>query len=104
MLDINLSPIPNQTFSVTADGVRFVITLNALNQGVAASVERAGIRLVSGHRLTSARPLLPYPRMMGDTGNFYLITENDELPDYTKFQTTQFLVYLSASEISELSA
>jgi hypothetical protein len=100
MMVIPLQAAPNQTFAIQLDGSRFVLTIKDAGGVMCADVTRDDVLLVSGLRLVAGTPLLPYPFM--ERGNFAFVTEDDELPYYTAFGTTQALVYLTADELAEL--
>jgi hypothetical protein len=102
MIEIALQSVPNQAFSVTLDGSRYLFTLKESNGIMCADVTRDDVELLRGHRIVAGAPLLPYRSVQGGFGNFVLLTENDELPYYTSFGGTQQLVYLSAAEIAAL--
>ena len=52
--------------------------------------------------MTPGMPLLPYRYQ--ERGNFLLLTNEGDLPDFTQFGVTQFLVYLTAAELATLRA
>lgn len=100
MRDIELAAVPNQRFSLTLEGDRYDITLQAFFNGVAATIDRNGVRLISGTRAQPDWPLLPFEYLEYEHGNFIFTADNDDLIDYTKFGVTQFLSYVSIAEIA----
>lgn len=100
MRSIPLTAIANQEFSVRLDDQRLVLRLKEANGVMAADLDRDGVRVISGVRVLAGEPIIPY-RYLED-GNFILLTINDELPDWQKFESTQKLVYMSAAEIAAL--
>lgn len=98
MRNISLDAVPNQELSVTLDGNRWDITIKECNGVMCCTLRLNDVTLLSGQRIVAGSPLIPY-RYMQDSGNFWLLTEDDELPYYTLFGVDQQLVYASAGEI-----
>lgn len=99
---IDINAAPNQSLSVNLDGSRYEITINYAAGCMCASVVRDGVGVISGHRMVSGEPIIPYRHM--EQGNFVLATENDAAPDYNKFGVTQFLYYVSQGDIDAIRA
>lgn len=102
MIDIGIAAVANQTFFVQLEDVPYTITLHAADDIVAVSITRDDVVLVTGARVTPGMPLLPYRHQ--ENGNFLLITSDGDLPDFTQFGVTQFLVYLTAAELAAARA
>lgn len=100
MIDIGIAAVANQTFFVQLDETPYTITLHAADDVIAVSIVRDDVELIQGARITPGMPLLPYRYQ--ETGNFILITNEGDLPDFTQLGVTQFLVYLSAAELAAL--
>lgn len=100
MIDLDLQPVANQSFSVTLDDSRYTIALREANGCMVVDLTRDDTVLLRGSRIVAGTPLIPYPYMQ--LGNFVLLTENDELPYYLFFGVSQSLVYVSADEIVAL--
>ena len=113
MIDIDLASVPHQSFSITIDNHFYQIAIDqiagevAVQNGVVTAVSDVvmastlsidGILIQSGMRIVPGMPLMPYLYEEID-GNFILLTDNDDYPDYTQFGTNQFLVYASPSEL-----
>lgn len=99
MRQISLAAIPNQSFSVTLDGRRYDLAFKDADGVMVANVARDDVVIATGQRLVAGQPVLPY--RWQESGNFVLLTEGDELPDWTLFGSTQFLYFLSADELAE---
>lgn len=97
MIILAIDRIPNQTFTSVLDSARFVVTLKETRGVMSATVVRDDIPVIEGARICAGTPLLPY--QYKERGNFFLLTQNDDLPDYTKFGISQILVYLTAAEV-----
>lgn len=95
--EIPLQPIPNQTFSVTVDNSIYDITLKEANGIMAAFVVRDNVRIVSGMRLVAGWPMIPYQYL--ESGNFVLLTANNDLPYYTQFGISQSLIFFTQEEL-----
>ncbi len=102
MIDIGIAAVANQTFFVQLEGVPYTVTLHAADDVVAATISRDDETLLTGARVTPGMPLLPYRYQ--ERGNFLLLTNEGDLPDFTQFGVTQFLVYLTAAELAALRA
>jgi hypothetical protein len=66
------------------------------------TIIRDNILIISNVRAVPQSPLIPYQYL--EAGNFIVTTDNDEYPIYTQFGITQYLVYLTQSELEELRA
>lgn len=97
MRTIPLSAIPNQSFSVRLDNERMVLRIKEANGVMVADVERDGVVLLSGTRVLAGEPIIPYHYI--ESGNYMVLTVNEELPNWREFGATQTLVYLSAAEV-----
>lgn len=102
MLNIDLQPIPNQSFSVILDGSVYDITIKETNGTMSYDMTRDNVPVLNGQRIVTGSVLIPYRYLQ--KGNFVLTTLNEELPDYTKFGSSQFLVYITADEVEALLA
>ncbi len=98
---VPIQNIPNQEFTVTLNGVSFDITLKTVADFTAATVTINGVDTIDGSRTPAGAPLLPYK--YEENGNFIFTNSGGyQLPYYTFFNVTQFLVYYSASELATI--
>jgi hypothetical protein len=100
-LRLVLEAVPNQTFTAQLESVPYALTFKKTRGIMSVSIDVAGVRAVSNSRVLSDFPLLPYPYLEGDTGNFLFTTERNEIPDFPSFEVTQFLYYLTAQEVAD---
>ena len=100
MRNIPLTQDPNQDLTVRLDNTRYGLRLKSTNGVMVVDVSIDGVTVLTGSRVLAGEPLIPYEYIA--TGNFILLTVNDELPDYTQFGVTQSLVYMSPEEIAAL--
>lgn len=99
---VTLDAIANQSFFVNLEGFRFEIAVKSSNTSMFVSVSRDDVTLIDNVRAVGGTPILPYEYLEGDAGNFMFDTPNEVIPYYTNFGVTQFLVYLTASEVGAL--
>ena len=102
MFEIDLSPIPRQSFSIRLEEDNYDIRIYLCNNIMAIDLVRNNEVLFTGMRLTAGYQIIPYEYL--EKGNFVIITANDEYPDYTHFGIDQFLIYLTAAELAALPA
>lgn len=100
MRTIPLAAIANQELSVRLDNERLVLRLKEATGVMVADLDRDGVRVLSGVRVLAGEPIIPYRYL--ESGNFMLLTINEELPDWRLFEVTQSLVYLTAAEVDAL--
>ncbi len=99
MIQIPLDAIPNQSLSIRLDGRRYEITVQATSGVMSATIVRDGTMLVQGMQCGASVLLLPFRYMEDNAGNFVFMTGNGEYPDYTKFDSTHELLYVSNAEL-----
>lgn len=102
MIDVGIAAVPNQSLSIQLDERFYDIQLRDVGGGMAATIARDGVTLVSGARVVAGTPLLPYRYQ--ESGNFLITTDAEALPYYDQFGVTQFLVYLTAAELAAYRA
>ena len=100
MIDISLLPLANQELSIAIEGARYVITIKEANGVMAATIIRDGVMLVQNTRIVTDGLILQYRDQWFGSGNFMLGTQDEEIPYFDKFGSTQFLVYVTAAEMS----
>lgn len=96
---IELAQVPNQSFSVTLEGVRWDLTIKQANTSMAMDAVADGVEVVRGQRIVAGMPIIPYHYLQQD-GNFLITTENDQLPDWERFDLDQVLIYATFNEIA----
>jgi hypothetical protein len=102
MRQIPLSNIPNQNFSFQADDNIYDITLQDVNNIMAATVSINSVLTISGQRIVAGFPIIPYRYLTN--GNFIITSENDDIPYWPQFGITQFFYYVSQAEIAAARA
>lgn len=101
MQNIRLDAIPNQSFNFNIDDSVYKITVKECGGVMGVTVLKNETVLVENTKALPRVFLLPYKYL--DSANFVFITAEDELPYYTEFNNTVFLLYLNPSEIAGLN-
>lgn len=99
MLVIELKAIPKQSLTAVLDNVLYEIDLLETNGCMSANIVRAGVPVVTGQRCVAKQLVIPYKAMEEHQGNFMFLTQNNEMPAYALFQSTQQFVYASNAEL-----
>ncbi len=105
---IPLQAIPNQnlSFQDTTTQTNYFISIKtcglALAQVMAFDITIDDVIVVSGCRAVAGYPILASKYQ--ENGNFVVLTANDDLPDYTKFGISQYLIYANQDELDQISA
>ena len=102
MRSVQIEAVPNQSFSFSVDNNQWQITLKSLAGIVAASLQLNGTGVIDNARCVANGLIIPYRYL--ENGNFFFSTANQELPDYTKFNISQSLIYLSPSDLLAIHA
>lgn len=97
---IELDAIPNQQLQVTLDGNRWVLVFNETRGVMAVTIVLNDVVILSGQRIVAGTPLIPYEYLQG-SGNFWVLTEEDEFP-YWELFGSQVLVYMNAAEAAAM--
>ena len=105
---IQLEQTPSVKFAIPLGGNNYDIRIYMLDYSMAYDIDinngranREGNRwLIEGFKFNHEIPMLVYPHQEVN-GNLLLVIPDDEEADYTKFGSTQFLVYLSQGEIDQ---
>lgn len=96
MITIPLNSEPNQSLTITLDGISHKLTIKEAGGLMMLTVEREGEVVISNTRLLSDALIIPY--QYREAGNFLFLTDDDEVPYYTRFDR-QTLMYITAAEM-----
>lgn len=100
MQQLPISNIPNQSIDFQADGNYYTIVLReTAPEIISCDITKNGNILISGQRAVGGWPLIPYLNVAME--NFTILTPDNEYPNWQYFGITQFLIYISQSEIQE---
>lgn len=96
MKEIPLNTVEKQSLSVLIDGVLFELAFKLCNGIMAATIIRDGVTIVENRRVVAGVGIIP----QGDreAGNFLILTNNDDLPYFSRFAATDVLVYANEEE------
>lgn len=97
MQTIPIQAIPNQQFSIVLDNNRWDISLKTTNGTVSCSLARNGVSIVENARAVAGMRIIP--AIYQEAGNFAIISQNQQIPEYTQFNVTQFMIYLSSADL-----
>lgn len=100
MQNIPIQAIPNQQFNIVIDNNRWEIEVKSTNGTISCSIARNNVPLVTNARAVGGMRILPC--VYQEDGNFAIITQNQQVPDYREFGVSQFMIYLSAAELEEI--
>lgn len=103
MIVFSLKNIPNQSFSTTQDGNRYVIRLFQCNGIMCCDIEINGVQVIVGMRVVSGTLLVPYQYIQNGNGNFLFSCTDENSIDYTLFGISQTLLYATLSELQSLA-
>lgn len=99
-IKIKLMQYPNQTFPVTLDSSRYEITIKDVDQCLTIDITKDDAVIIQGCRILPNSLIIPYTYLTD--GNFILVTQDEELPDWNQFEITQELFYLTGDEITDI--
>lgn len=100
MIDIDLSPLPNQSLTIQVAGALYQLDIKETRGVMSCTIIRDGLIVVFNARMVAGTPIIPYRYL--ESGNFVLLTQEGDYPDYNKFGSSQSLVFVTQSEIEEL--
>lgn len=100
---IPLSSVPNQSFSIQLEGNRWGFTIKQASASMIVNITLNDEIILMGSRLVAGTPVIPYQFLQG-SGNFMLLTEDDELPYWERFGVDQQLIYGTFDELSAIPA
>lgn len=102
MKEIPLKAVERQNFTIELEGSLFDITLKECNGIMAATIIRDGIKLVENRRICAGMTLIPEGHL--EEGNFAFVTDDDNMPYYTRFGSSDVLLYASIEEVEAVRA
>lgn len=102
MQQIPLQQQPNQSFTVLLDGNQWDFTLKTIGNSTVASLTLNGTDILDSAHAAAGAFIIPAQYLEQGAGNFFFTTQSQQLPYYTQFGQTQFLIYISAAELAAL--
>jgi len=103
VIRIPLRNIPTQSLSIELDGNGYDILIRAVNT-LTAQVMSFDITInneivVIGQRVVAGTPVIPYRELTEYGGNFFILTNDGDLPDYNEFEISQYLIFATQDEL-----
>lgn len=102
MIQLPLLPQPNQTFTTVLDSIFFTITIKYLYGVMGITINAAGSDIITNQSIVIGTPIIDYVYLQA--GNFFFLTANEDVADYTKFGASQILIYASQAEMDAIRA
>lgn len=106
MRQIELRQLPNQSLSITLNNNVYDITIRAVKSGdaqiMAVDIAINNDFVVRGCRAVAGFPIIP--SLYLENGNFAIVTDDGDLPNYNLFQISQYLIYAPPDELALISA
>ena len=100
MKEIPLKVFARQSLSVMLEQSLYEISLKECNGIMAATIIRDGVTVISNRRVCAGMTIIPEGYL--EEGNFVILTEDDEIPYYTGFESSNVLVYLTIDEVNDI--
>lgn len=97
MQQIPIQQLPNQSLAIVLDSNEWTIAIKTTNGVTAVSLSINNVDIVDNGIAAAGAFIIA--SIYEESGNFIFITQNFQLPDYTLFGVTQYLIYVSASEL-----
>jgi len=101
-INVPIEAVANQEFTITLEGSRYNLSIKQAIECMEIDIVRDDIVIVTGMRPVAGTPVIPYRYL--ERGNFLFLTENDDLPWWEKFGSTQSLLYLTIAEMEQARA
>lgn len=100
---VQLNTVPSQQFNIPLGGNNYTLKIYSIDGAMAYDLDINAINIISGFEMVNDVPLLVYPHQEVN-GNLLLAVPESEIPDYTRFGSSQFLYYLTADEAAAYRA
>jgi hypothetical protein len=101
--EIPLQALPNQSLSITLDGIRYGIRLRSTKLTIAIDLTINEEEVLMGSRVVAGSPVIPYKYLKNGGGNFVFITELDDLIYWEKFGINQSMIYFTIEELESIN-
>lgn len=100
MKQVPLKVFPRQSLSVMLEDNLYELSVKECQGIMAVTVVRNGVTIVSNRRCVAGVTVIPDGYL--EEGNFVILTDSDELPYFSSFDTNQVMVYLTLEEIEDI--
>ena len=102
MQQIPLQALPNQSFQIVLDNNTWAFTIKTTGGLTTVSLTLNNVDILDSTPAVAGGFIIPYEYL--EAGNFFFTTQNYQLPNYEYFGTTQYLIYISATELAAYRA
>lgn len=103
-IDFELQPIPNQSFTTTINNIDMEISIKLTGENeqfLLFNIQTNNGTICPDVPIFAQQGILPYYYMIEEIGGqFFIETENDEYPNYTKFGDTQILSFVTLDSLN----
>lgn len=99
MLLLNIKSIPNQIFNFTNNDITYTVELRTIQGLVYMSVKTNGETLFNSQLCVPNAFINPY-NYLSDNGKFYFKCLDNEYPNFTKFGSTQSLLFYEKDDLN----
>lgn len=96
---VPIEALPNQELSINIDGNRWTLRIKVGRLCMFVDVYLNDVPVLLGQRIAVGTPVIPYDYLATE-GNFILVVDDEQLPDWQQFGISQFLLYAAPGEIS----
>ena len=100
MQQIPIQQLPNQSFSIILDNNTWNFLIKTAGGATVVSLNLNNVDILDSAQAASGSFIIP--SLYQESGNFFFVTQNQELPVYTEFNVSQQLIYISAAELAAL--
>lgn len=97
MLSLPISALPNQEFQAILDNNSWNIIIRSTNEVMSVTLALNNTTVIENIRAVAGSLIIPSE--YEESGNFFFVTTNQALPNYTQFGISQSLIYVSAAEL-----
>lgn len=100
MQQIPIQQLPNQSFSIILDNNTWNFLIKTADGVTVVSLTLNSVDILDSALAVSGAFIIP--SLYQEAGNFFFLTQNQQLPIYTQFNVSQQLIYISAAELAVL--
>lgn len=100
MQQIPIQQLPNQSFSIILDNNTWNFLIKTAGGATVVSLNLNNVDILDSAQAVSGSFIIP--SLYQEAGNFFFLTQNQNLPIYTQFNVSQQLIYISAAELAAL--
>lgn len=102
MMNIPLQQLPSQSFSAQLNGNGWDFLLKTIEDTTIVSLRLNGNDIIDGGLAVAGGLIIPSVYQENNAGNFFFVTQANQLPFYTQFSVTQYLIYISNAELEAI--